>query len=49
MSQNAIQIENGFYSESRVFIKQKKKISSSNFQSGFDIFDDLLKKNINKT
>ena len=28
---------------------EKRKIPSLNFRSGFDIFDDLLKKSINKT
>ena len=48
MSQNAIPIESGFNSESRVFRRRETKNflgTTLNFQSGFD---DLLKKHINK-
>ena len=54
MSQNAIPIESGYNSESAGLQKTKnekflRNETTSNFQSGFDIFDDLLKKNMNKT
>ena len=51
MSQNAIPIESGFNSESRVFKNEKflQNATNSNFQSGFDISIDLLKKNSSKT
>ena len=45
MSQNTISIESDFNRfKSRVFLRNETTL---NFQRGFDIFDDLLKKSIN--